>query len=371
MTDLIDDVDDFDWVPEVDPDDDARSGVAGRSDPRLTPGEAYWPRDPGNAPDTWHLPPGAATDGFAASGDLIRALMENCDMPLPGDDHGKLLVAIRGAQLQSGAAWAEDQDSIPLTSVRPDHETYRCVIGMLDLNTDRLSLYRGSTVPRRTGMARYANGGRNCNMLPTGRYGYCVGTHYSQRRNKTLRLQGVLRLGRGPEPGDATAATVLRTSNDLAYGTRDRWDKTIPRDNIHPAFIPGSFSSLGCLTLEGRQQFDTATDSGTGAWKQFKEATGFSHATRGTRYRLLLVTGHELAAYAGVGGALRALRCLRQGSFGDAVAELQKMLGGIRDDGDFGATTAERLTSVQTDKLGYATGTWSDAMAQALNMPTV
>ena len=64
---------------------------------------------------------------------------------------------------------------------------------------------------------------------------------------------------------------MLRTTNDLVYGTRDTWDRTRPGDNIHPALLSTSFSSVGCLTLHGTQTPGGKYSTASGQWKSFRK----------------------------------------------------------------------------------------------------
>jgi hypothetical protein len=204
----------------------------------------------------------------------------------------------------------------------------------------------------------------NCNMLGTGCYEYCVGTHHGHAGDVTF----VLRLGNGPEPNSAGSAVVLRTTNDLIYGTRDLWDPTTPADNIHPAFLAVSFSSVGCLTVHGYQEPGGDYSTATQQWKAFRKNVGFEGDLRGKRFDTVIVTGHEAAAVAAIGGAaIEGLLCLRQGSRGAIVARLQEQLG-LAADGKFGTMTAKALVVRQRDKLGFATATWTAQMAAALGM---
>ena len=142
---------------------------------------------------------------------------------------------------------------------------------------------------------------------------------------------------------------MLRTSNDLTYGSKDVWDDTRPADNIHPAFLAASFSSLGCLTVHGTQTQGGSHTTGTGEWRMFRRKLGFDGANHGKRFDNLLATGHEAAAVAASmasGGDLSALTCLRQGSKGDRVKTLQSQLG-LNPDGDFGANTRRELVERQ------------------------
>lgn len=339
--------------------------------PHYSASDARWPNSPTNAPDTWHLPTQTADDEFELTPDLLRAILQAGHFEPVTTAHDKLIVSIRGCQPLSGEPRIEDASSIALRPVNPDHENFRCLIGVWDTQADRISLYLGSTVPRRTGMLRYYNrvnfGGSGilCNMLPTGLYEHCVGTHYGTGGATSY----VLRLGDGPDPADSGSATVLRTSNDLIYGTRDVWDMTAPADNIHPAFLAESFSSVGCLTLRGWQKPGGSPDTATGEWKAFRRKAGFDGQNYKRRYDNLLITGHEAASIAALSGspAVSDLQCLRHGSRGDKVGRLQQQLG-ISDDGQFGARTRKALVDRQYQMLGFATGSWTARMAQEMNM---
>lgn len=356
--------DDVGWAEALD-EPDAAQFEAVR--PRLKPSDAYWPKSPQNAPDTWHLPAQTATGQFDLDAGLIANLIATSHFAPQMGSHGKLILALRGCQIADGSAMAERQTNITLRPALPDHEHTRCLIGVYDSQSGLISLYDGSTVPRRTGMNRYyerenfAAKHARCNLLPTGCYEYCVGTHIGERAGA---VEFVLRLGNGPLPANASTVTVLRTTNDLAYGTHDIWDMTKPSDNIHPAFLSTSFSSIGCLTVPGKQAGHGASfTTGTGAWRRFRKSAGFDGTGFGSRYDALLVTGHEAASIA----AGQGVACLRHGSSGAAVADMQTQIGATAD-GDFGAKTKLTLCELQQDKLGFATGTFSPAMAEKLGL---
>ncbi|MEM9762013.1 MAG: trypsin-like peptidase domain-containing protein [Pseudomonadota bacterium] len=332
-------------------------------------GNPYWPRDHRNAPDTWHLPQGTADMPFMCTAEVIERLIAVGSFVPVTAPHGKLIVALRGCALAGGANSVEDADEVRLVPVPPTHTSFRCLVGVADMQTGALSFYLGSTVPWHTYMRRYASGGARCNMLPTGVYKYHVGSHYSRNGGATSY---VLRQGDGPGPVQANEgkATVLRTTSDLAYGTGDAWDNTRPHDNIHPAFFPSGFSSAGCLTVRGTQSRDGKHHTATREWSKFRRKAGFDGQNWGVRYDLLLVTGHEASTIANVmrgGGSTEPYNCLRQGSKGPLVRDLQGQLG-ITRDGDFGAGTCHALASRQIGELKYATGTWSQQMADQLGL---
>jgi hypothetical protein len=150
----------------------------------------------------------------------------------------------------------------------------------------------------------------------------------------------------------------------------DHWDNTRPADNIHPAFLSFSFSSLGCLTVPGSQTPDGSYKTGTGDWCKFRKKVGFNGKCYGERFDNLLATGFEAAAVASElanKANLDSLICLRQGSEGPLVTQLQEQLD-LELDAKFGPNTCEALVSLQRKKLGFATGTWSLKMAELLEL---
>ncbi len=336
--------------------------------PHLGLGDARWPHDPANAPDTWHLPAELAEAEFELTAEVVEAIIAAGHFRPDLTTNGRLVLSLRGCALADGSASVADADKVRLRAVRPDHEQFRCLIGLYDTGSRRVSLYLGSTVPRRTGMLRFYDkmnfgaSAPNCNMLPTGCYQLCVGTHGGSAGPVTF----VLRLGNGPTSADAGPATVLRTRNDLIFGTGDVWDNTRPADNVHPAFLAQSFSSLGCLTLRGWQKPGGSHDTARGEWKAFRSKLGFAGENHGKRFDNLLVTGHEAAA---VAAGAAGIETLRQGSRGPAVERLQTALGLSDPDERFGANTAEALAARQLEKLGFATGSFSARMGELLGLP--
>ena len=332
--------------------------------PAISRADVRWVADRRNNPDSWHLPQTARERTFQLSSQLIERAIELNRFAPPDSPHGKLVIAIRGARFADGGTSVIDRTSVSLVEQSPDHGTFRCLIGAVQRTSGKISLFLASTVPNKGGVVNYhnfRNGHRSeflANMLPTGCYEYCVGTHQG---SQTVR--GVLRLGNGPGPDKASRATVLRTENDGIYGTQDDWDACIPKDNIHPAFGLNSFSSLGCLTVRGTPN--------SGEWIAFRKAAGFNENNQGTRFDVILLSGMEFAVIADAMGSEQAkkLVCLRHGSKGELVGKLQAKLGFPvpKQDRDFGAFTKRRLTEVQREKLnGLATGTYNLEMDRLL-----
>jgi hypothetical protein len=328
--------------------------------PRLTPGDVAWVSTFSNNPDYAHLPTNAQGASFRLDASVIEAAIALGKYRPHFTAQGHLIVGIRGALIMTGEEEALQRDSIMLMEQKPDHRTFRCVMAVYHRTEGKVSAFRASTVPNRGGVAACANllnghGGRLANLLPTGCYELCVGTHFG----KKTTIPTVLRLGRGPRPDTALKVTTLRTKNDGVFGTKDLWDPCRPADNIHPAFSSSTadFSSLGCLTVPGR--FSNGRHKGT--WAVFREAAGFDDDRHmGVHYDLLLTTGMELAAIAAAPvGSRDDLRRLAHGSVGEEVRALQSALD-VTVDGQFGPLTKKRLTERERDVGdGASTGIYS------------
>ena len=255
--------------------------------PRLGLSDARWPKEFKNAPDMWHINGDGSDVEFELTYAVVKRLLEVGCFDPDTSTNGKFILALRGCVIADGSNEIEDSSSIKVRATKPNHEDFLCSIGVINTSNQTLSFYKASTVPRRTGMLKYYNKinfgiswPMSCNMLPTGCYEYCVGTHHGQSGEVSF----VLRLGNGPEPESAGAALVLRTTNDLIYGTQDTWDPTTPGDNIHPAFLAVSFSSVGCLTLHGYQKPGGKYSTATKQWKSFRKNLGFEGELRGKRF---------------------------------------------------------------------------------------
>lgn len=332
--------------------------------------DVAWVLNDRDHPDYRHLPPNASRSTFVFTPeDLERMIEANHFQPHVGG-HGKIVFALRGALLVGAGNSQENRPSLSLRDTRPDHRTFRCVIGVYDRTSQKLSGYAASTVPNAGGVAAYyrlMNGGQGvkANMLPTGCYELCVGTHFG-----SVTVKGVFRLGNGPNPDHAGQATVLRSRDDVTYSNQDTWDNCKPADNIHPAFGTTAFSSLGCLTVMGSYQ---GSAGHSGEWAKFRAAAGLdSGIGAGTRFDLVLLTGLDAATAVSMrmagesASAINlALAGLRQGSKGPGVAALQAKLG-VTADGDFGPGTKLALAKAQLQKLGMATGVYSVEMDGAM-----
>ncbi len=337
---------------------------------RLDAADVRWVQTYSNNPDYWHLPANAEGAAFSLTPALIETAISAGRYSPYTTPEGLVIVAIRGCAIASGDEVILGATSVDFIEQKPDHRTFRCVVSVFDRSQGRLSVFMASTVPNRGGIAGQYNkfhglspDAENANMLPTGCYELCVGTH-----NGSHVVPNVLRLGTGSSSDDALYVTTLRTLNDGVFGLADVWDPCNPMDNIHPAYSASSaaFSSLGCITIPGR------CDGGvhTGNWAKFQKAGGFSApAKRGDRYNLVLTTGMELAALA-LGGAAagKSLVRLSHGSTGPEVVSLKSALG-LPTTGSFDADTkfalTEREHTLQADR---ATGIYSVRLERELQL---
>lgn len=256
---------------------------------------------------------------------------------------------LRGARLR-GSEKLEEVDRLTLEDARPDHRTFRCVIGFYFRAKGRFSAYTGSTVP----WHGYMSEGMTNNLLPTGTYVYKKGIHnYKNPVEPALRLSDA-------NGSDAGEATVLRTKRDLVFGLTDVWDKCNPTDNIHCAYSNTTFSSLGCQTIKGPRD--------GGLWADFQQT--LEDLPRGARVDYVLITGAEAsiaaaAVRAGVPAGdpevQRRLGRLRVGSESEHVKRLQARLG-QGESGYFGPQTKKALTEWQAANGVPADGIYAPAL---------
>ena len=319
-----------------------------------------WAANDEDCPEYRHLAgsPLKGTPFAFTPDDLEQLIKANAFEPLR--DRGKIIFALRGAELvASGGAGPDDKfrqigrQSLSLREVRPDHQHFRCVIGVYDVAQRQLSAFIGSTVPCRQAVYSYANGGGASNLLPSGCYRMVVGTHRG-------------RIGCLMEGEDFT---VLRTPKDYVFDTKDTWDNAFPGDDLHPAFANASaeFSSWGCQTIRG--DCPSGTDRFSGEYKDFRQALGLRQGTadHGAAFSYVLLTGLEAAiANKMRDGACDELKRLRHGSRGEAVRALQQKLGTTGDDGTFGAKLKKALADYQKKQLGWADGIFSPEMDRLL-----
>ena len=287
----------------------------------------------------------------------------------PARTGGRIIFALRGAELVVGPGANEqdkfrqvDRATIKLKDNRPDHRHFRCVIGVYDIPTRKLSAFIASTVPCRQAIIGYINGGEGSNMLPAGCYQYVCGPHKDR--------QGCLR-----EDEDFT---VLRTKRNTLYDTKDTWDLTFPADNLHPAFSNASaeFSSWGCQTVRGNH--NKADGSFSGEYNEFRNALGLKpkSGSHGLKFHYVMLTGLEAAIASDLRRrksppdattAMLAISRLRHGSRGDRVRALQAALG-VPVDGAFNGTVKKALIERQQSKLGWADGVYAPDMDQLLGL---
>ena len=296
----------------------------------------------------------------------------------PDRTHGRIIFGLRGARLEATTGNPKDKSfqieraSLLLRETRPDHAEFKCVIGVYHIASQRLSGFIASTVPKRAAvLAASKTNGKGCNLLPCGCYSYVVGPH----RTKS----GCLR--------EAEPFTVLRTSANVVYDSRDAWDYTPqpldkwPYDNIHPAFMDrtysAKFSSNGCQVIEG--SINTLSGEHTGVWALFRKALGLTKpgtGDHGLKFSYVLLTGLEAAIAARLretgadtdfAAVLARLGRLRHGSRGETVVRLQRVLG-LPETGIFDAAMRKALTDYQKGPaaLGWADGIYGPELDQKL-----
>ncbi|MCH9808072.1 MAG: peptidoglycan-binding protein [Alphaproteobacteria bacterium] len=341
--------DDFNNLPDHDdgPEVLAELIAADRGTRRSTLPPVKWAKD-SDHPDYAHLI-GAEDDGvgpgksFKVTAEVFELLIE-ANYFRPDGPGGKIVFGLRGGLLANGKRQVADVKSIEILDTRPNHKQFRCTIGYYDRTTKRITAYLASTVPNVKFMENYyrivnkknPRSKTRSNLLPTGCYAFHIGTHGGGRVSPALRMI---------DPD----MTVLRTSNDLTYKMDDYWHRCQPYDNIHCAYTMTSFSSAGCQTICGGKF--------SGPWGEFRKE--LKKRKFGTPYSYLLLTGRE----AGIAAKIletsppnkdelidKYLRCLRLGSYGPAVRDMQIGLGFTGKTQFFGPGTRVKLVEFQRNK---------------------
>ena len=330
-------------------------------------GDVIWNPNDDEQPDLRHLPKLAGPSIFDLTAEDIENLIDFNDFAVKP---GLVIFALRGARLE-GADKRENVSSVTISDIRPNHRSYRCVIGVLDRARKKLWAYKASTVPNANAVLkchkRHLSGGPlTGNILPTGCYTYTVGTH---RKGTTSEIKGVLRLSK--TSSGASRVIALRSLTDVIYDRHDFWHTCNPADNIHPGRSSTRFSSLGCLTLPGNYSKQAKMHSGL--WADFRIALGmkarYAKSDDGKQFSCILLTGLDaaIASQMRQSGDITkpaiadpALRRLRFGSQGARVAKLQSKLGLAPDPLQLvGPVTRGALIKHQQRKNGWADGIWS------------
>lgn len=231
----------------------------------------------------------------------------------------EVLFGLRGCELEGDRLPTGFVSSVKISETVPNHKSANCVLGVWKRSTNQFSLFQGSTVPNWVLMERYREGGEHCNLLPTGRYLFHVGTH---RPDTHGEVRGAFL--------EAAPIVVLRTLDNLEYEIGDTWDSGEFGDNIHPARLDGSatppsFSSAGCQTVPGNFR----NGRNTGKWGDFRVAAGLSAnapaSEDGRRFVYVMFTGRDARMIAN-GAQISALSRLRFGSSGPDVTGIQLQL---------------------------------------------
>jgi hypothetical protein len=349
--------------------EDLRTGpdaVAGPVAAAAAAAPVYWPRNDANSPDYRHLTNLSAPETFEIIGKDIETLIK-ANRFEPAGAKNIIALALRGCRLES-VHEQEQKTRIDLADIRPDHVRFRCVLGFYHMDQARLTLFTGSTVPAAYYMEEYYKREKGlphsyrgrANLLPTGCYVFRVARHSS--------IRPALRMSEPDNLSQDAKVTVLRTTNDLAFGTADTWDLSKPFDNVHCSYtvnysteFKAYFSSAGCLTVRGHK-------SPSHQWAKFQKV--LNQIGQGKRCDLLLLTGKDCAVAAdlrqqGRSGVPGELVRLRAGSQGPEVTALQRKLG-FSGTGYFGPSTKERLTEHQRRMGIPADGVYSPELDRQL-----
>ncbi|MFN0218259.1 MAG: trypsin-like peptidase domain-containing protein [Hyphomicrobium sp.] len=317
--------------------------------------EVKWPANDDEAPDYRHIAELAFSGKtFELDGRGLELLIK-ANAFEPDRGQGRIIFALRGAELVTSLSNPEfmmrqqDRASLTLRDCRPNHKDFRCVIGVYDLTTSRMSGFASSTAPNRGAVAQYYSNQTAGNMMPTGCYRFEVGWHLVSKPER--KIPGCL-VERGRRK------CVHRSVNNLSYDIEDKWENHQDHgDNLHPAKSAASakFSSLGCLVVSGGYECGADRERGThtGEWALFRKALGLTKPGTGDHRRefdVVLLTGLEAAA---------ANDLVARGSDGDDQL-VQRLLGRIRQ-----GSKGERVKRLQRGLSLTETGTFSHDVVKA------
>jgi len=358
-------------------------------------------------PDTKHLAhlPIDLNNGmsFVLSGRVLGKALQVAATPVGSGWSRKVLFGIRGAVPKAEVrpnAPVSFVGSVPLAETEPDHVTYKCTMGVWDLDTDQIWVCRGSTVPAIGNVWYSVNGaspdrmGQGCNMMAPGVYGHVVGTHAN---GGSTRQPGAFRQS-------AKLCVMRLASEELCFGKAIRWDTGSDAkgpaiwDNIHAGlYAPKAWGaerySAGCQVLPGTVREKATRDTPEGHWAQFRMAAGLKPLPDvsavpqgpgnprgsarvvqtpedGQAFTYVLLTAREVRlASENIDAAPDDPRFakLRRGSQGEAVKALQTALG-LAADGDFGYLTQRALIERQLQLTGEADGVVTAANAASLGL---
>jgi hypothetical protein len=283
------------------------------------------------------------------------------------DPRDEVIFALRGCCLADGKESSGGfVTTLKLQEAVPDHQQSRCVIGVWKRSTNQLAAFLGSTVPYWGGMVKQIDEPTKkiCNLLPTGRYIYTVGTH--RESEKEFAIFGALR--------QQSDVPCIRTKDDLIYEIDDEWDFGDPGDNIHPsrhAKPTDKFSSEGCMTIPGGGTFMEREKKIDGQWAEFRKAAGLTAnkapvGEDGRKFVVVVLTGREARLKSTTKTDLARLRF---GSEGDDVKLLQTALAALdrkapgkgkyytgTQDGQMVRATTKAYIDWQTDTRECGTG---------------
>lgn len=303
--------------------------------------EVKWPSSDDDAPDYHHI----QSRDRKLSGSTFELGVDELELLIkansfePTRQFGRIIFALRGAELVTSltsptvVSKQVDRTRLTLRDTRPNHRDFRCVIGVYDTTTNRLSGFAASTVPNVKAVTAYYTNKTAGNMTPTGCYRFEVGWHLQSKPER--KVPGCL-----VERGRRKA--VIRSTNDLTYELTDSWhNERDTGNNLHPAYGTTEFSSFGCLVVRGtfNAPGDRVNGRHQGEWAEFRSAMGFvptGTADHGKEFDVVVLTGLEGAVafdliksgqWREAGAVSSRLVRLRQGSKGPAVAALQRALG--------------------------------------------
>lgn len=276
----------------------------------------------------------------------LTKVLTALSITLPRASEKIFFFGIRGALPTGGDAISTSGE---LDGSKPiNYQTMRCTIGQWWPDSDKLALYKGSTVPTLRYVASAADrAGKGCNLLLPGLYTFIRGQHRAGKPTGHAAFR------------ELSDKLICRTDDDGLYEPdSDLVEIDSPADNLHAACGDDGYSSAGCQVVAGKP--------GEGSWGRFKDR---GYEAELSQYRYLLLPSGNWVNLITTGEPVVMI-----GSRGDRAKAVQKKLierGLLQGeaDGIFGTRSGLALVRFQRQRPELpATAVCTTTVATALGI---
>ncbi len=256
-----------------------------------------------------------------------------------------ILFAIRGSLPQAAIEGnfqyvTEFKNAHVIQPARVNYQTARCTIGVWDTQANKIALFPGSTLPSVTYLFSHPSSLETFNILCPGNYQLTRGIHPRNKdgfqRHEAFLMDGYA-LVKIPQ--------VRKSKKKLRFNCNQVHYKVLPAgDNLHAARTDPSesdldsgatclaslqlpYSSSGCITIIGQPQPYIKHKPGNGVWncwQTFMELVNKADPNK-INFNFILFTFSDFLYKR----PKSAGKCIRYGSQGPAVAQIQRTLQSV------------------------------------------